>query len=450
MGIDTENRLMQREFLAPDAYAHAHTRWRAKPHALVEDYLIRFRGLSTIDKYSLAELFGRFWSRVHSHLASPTCEIYVVVCDDRTNVTDMKAHTQGKRVEAAKRSDARNGLEKPEFYPVGTVFTSEVFQVPAEFGFVAGCQRAQPHDPSSPWVVKGGVRLPDGTLEPICLRRLAMSRAHLCLWTAFYPYIRHRMLGVGHPCWFVFDHLKEGSVWFRSQAALPERSGMDPHDLGEADPALIWWLHFLQDKALHGQAPIDVHLFTADTDLLPLYCYYAPHQRTGTHAYWHYDNEVIVDLVAMAKAVTVSSRLPLDLYADLLLWGGDDLLDKQVYAKGFGARHLLRIAQQMAPDDVAMKAKPVEADALSPRVQRFLAFLLLLYETLWYKDYPVIPLHLQKKPRPVMTWDLLRTLFARDAKNLGKKHRLPSEQELEQVGGIFKKSIVYREQAYSA
>jgi hypothetical protein len=306
MGIDLQFKRDLRAVIAPAAFQPASS-WRRgeRPYVAVLDYLTKYKALPRDKPYSLLELFAWFWGMIMPHLlpASSACQAFVVVADDKSNVTRHKGLTQRARVATSLASDERKGLEPARAYPADAV------------------------------LVAGGVDTGEG-VEKIDLRRLGLSR-HLSLLDAFFPLIFTAMRAVRPERNLILDYQKDGVWVFDGSSSLPVRFVCEPdvmHNLGEADPALIWWAHFFR------LSPYDVHLLTCDTDIIPLWCLY-PHTLTHQGVFWHPDNEEMVDLARMAQCA--NDRYGIERFALACMVAGTDLMHKKHYANGYGVTAIL-------------------------------------------------------------------------------------------------------------
>lgn len=304
MGLDGWVKRTLRLSWAPLAFEPRRTHPN-EPFAILDDFLIRYKGLPTVGAtYSLKELFEVMWRCTH-HLMDPqsACVVTVVVIDDKTNVFALKADTQAERVAAAHRSHEQNGVAGVEPYAIGSVLDDD------------------------------GIIEPDCNVQRICLRRLALSRgirgvsnAGNDLWLAMVPMIRQAMQACPPGRKFIFDVDKRGPLVFTNDSM--EMHADLAHDLGEADPALVWWSHHLR--------PLTVHWISTDSDLIALYLVWH-HRMNGTDmpsVFWHHDRNEMVNMRVLAE--TLVRRAPLSVLVYAFILCGCDFVHKKFICDGFG------------------------------------------------------------------------------------------------------------------
>jgi hypothetical protein len=368
MGGDPEVKKFLSGVIAVEAFKHAGTpEWdqlfTTRPYIVILDYLIYFKGLPVERMWTLEALFRHFWKRIAKHLFDPTYKLtmFVVTCDDRSNVAQAKGDTQAARVDAAVKSYKKRGLdEEVQPYPLGTVFVPQ------------------------------GVRLPDGDEQPICLRRLALSRCYNGtrsnlgneLWQAFHSYIFVEMDRLkGGPLehrTLMFDHDKKGPWYFhpgKPAIQLLHRA----HDLGEADPANIWWANISQDNKLPDGSCVDVHIDSSDGDHMPLSMLYMEYRDTllTSKLWWHCtSDEVAVDMNKVAEQVLTRFQSP-EHFALAFYLSGCDYTVKKYYANFFNCRAIMdavaRVDLREIKSSVAatIKAAAAAASASTESEDRF-------------------------------------------------------------------------------
>lgn len=393
------------EAFQPSRYDHEGT------YAIIDDFLVTYKGIPTVDcSYTLVELFDRFWRNARYHLGLSHCDTYIMVCDDRSNVPKLKGETQAKRVEASAKSNAKNGVAEVEPYPVGTVFVNEGVKIPGA--------ESEP--------------------EPICLRRLARSRWYgpkegakwsnlgNDLWFAFHPMIEAAMKEIAPGRTFIFDHVKEGPYIFdHGQVAV--HATQLAHDLGEADPALVWWTHQLgKDRPTLGA----VHWETTDTDLIALYALYHGQVEKRTKrqyqeedlfvkpgvrpVYWHCERDVMVDMPLMARMIMRNTKFQtLACFAMGFILAGCDIMHKARYAHRFG---MMFVFDAVASVDVSQVGT---AHAI------FEQFLLNLYRDRLAGGKLTVP-EAHRKPASVISIEAMRQRLATKKKTPSK---FPSHEE---------------------
>jgi hypothetical protein len=430
MGIDLEIKKMLRNKLAPQSFQSVAAWWKAmtaqsRAYVCLEDYLIRFKRIpAECSPDSLEVLFLFMWKRVEQHLSAPhgRCNTYVLICDDRSNVTRLKSATQAKRAAQSQTTDARKGLDA-----------------------------AEPYDDN--------VCLSD--LPRVDLRRLAVSSVAVRqqLWTAFDPFIRRAITRCPAGSCFIFDFDRKGAIYYHQDGRV-ERN-VDPHNLGEADPALIWWLHNLPSGV--QRRTHDVHFFTTDTDVIPLYLLYHdlhPNLPNQYSVFWHHsvDSQEMVDLPAMADELVRNAYAdgsvlsPLLCFVLVCIMSGTDLVDRGEYAKFLGMpaimqavsktlqrdrlAHLLEEKKKkrrapenegVADDDVVLHTSDLFRDAL---VQ--------LYNARYRATFDVKVPPPFEKPKELLSLTVLRQRFA-----TGKRYQVPSEEAIERSTRLIEANYCY-------
>lgn len=286
MGIDGDIPGELLRTWAVDAWNNETAEELEAPCVWLEDYLIHDKQLSTEKRYTLRELFDHFWGPVKRDLlevaprSDTRLRVYGMVCDDRKRVTKFKLRTQVKRVEAVRSSDAKHERDAPEPYPVGCRLDLERGVVDAD---------------------------DDQTIDPLIdLRRLRMMRGgDLLRWTHFMPFVREAMADA--PCGRLFFFDFDGHPqWFGEPASAYSLPREQP--MGEADPALIWWCHYLRES---DAFPVVKRLRTTDSDLVPLSLLYHQKNRVdGQRMIWHRTHCERLDLGRVAWHV--ERRLGMD------------------------------------------------------------------------------------------------------------------------------------------
>jgi len=268
----------------------------------IDDFLTRYMTIDRAGAWSLAGLFRTFWSPIQNELFKPNspCVAYIVVCDDRTNVTAFKRQTQSKRKAARASTDARKGLAPHVPY------TAEEM-----------AERTS----SSP------------TYDPFALydlNRLALSdRDGMHLWREFVPLVADRMTTCPPGRRFLFD-------FDNAAGPLVMQSGREPyhtqgHSLGEADPATIWWVaNFAPERR-----DVDYRIASTDSDILAIYtAYHRKAVERDQRVFMHNKYDTMIDLRIMGDALARNIDLPLEWQCLYFVLCGTDFVDRIAFARG--------------------------------------------------------------------------------------------------------------------
>lgn len=249
------------------------TELRERRVVVLDDFLVRYRAIFDAMYYTLDELFAIFWNKVEKALFAPNsiCDTYVMICDDRANVPVFKSDTQTSRRVALARVDAAKGIAPPEPYPDGWHFDAVgiTFLDPAR------------GTPVSEKIDLRRLRVSGGGGKP--LWNALAARVEAAMWNG------RARLRAGRTVQFVFDFEASGAQWWRAVASDPTPCivrcrGCEPsHSLGEADPALIWWINYLTPA--EGACNVAFYVHTTDTDVIPLWLLYEHEQEARTENY---------------------------------------------------------------------------------------------------------------------------------------------------------------------
>lgn len=402
--------LARRAWLSSDdelwPQSEAAIKCRLRPRRLfIQDTLIYFRQRDTATRYRLSaegntpSLFGAFWAEIR---AASACEnaVFIAICDDKRYVPHRKGSTQAKRAERGRRDDATKGLDEAEPYPPG-------------------------------WkLVDAGVALP-GEEEPqlIDLRRLRASDPTLrSLWQAFVPLIDRAMAAQTDPFTFIFDFDADtGPVAWKS---MDGRCHGPKHHLGEADPAMIWWLHYALTVMTTSDDSLLLHMLTTDTDLVPLYLlwhsrHYAEYRQRLAGVVWRRGRSEWVDLPTLAEQVAVTflrsgggagnssaerpARVdPLAMFAWFCAANDNDYVDRGMFAFGIGGDAMLVAVRDLALWLHTEAATPPNARALFERYVRHIYH----HKRVCQMGGPtLVPAHHRKPPSAVPLLETCRNWY---------------------------------------
>ncbi len=354
--------------------------------------------------FSIGELFRFFWAPVQQRLLKGPLLSYVMVCDDPENVPLRKAKTQQKRITLAEKSEASHNMAPAVAYPEGWRLEDD--------GVVYS-------------------ESPDGmqVVENIDPRRLKKSdKSGKALWRAFLPLIAERMRAAPDGRTFVFDFEAAGPRVFDNSGAVPDCCAERKHDLGEAEPALMWWMdHWTDGKSIDFPPPeaLDFHLFTTDTDVIPLFLLSHEARRRPTDGvYWHRVEEsakkssVLVDLNWLRERLAANCDMDnLNVLALACILCGTDYTFKTEYAHGFGHALVLDALR------TSMREGPFES-----WTDIFCAWLRRLYTT---KLAPSTAVPQPQPLKPALTIGRLREMAT--AKKKKGASTFPSNETIEKV-----------------
>jgi len=332
MGLSGAIKKLLRE-LAPESFVQeSETRQKRTPtnvHVDLLDYLTRFVAIKDRDTklFTHDELFAHFWA----HPQFSESVLCITICDDRARVTRAKDETHVARATRAAKDDARKGVAAAKPYPVDAEFWS---------GGVT-YKGTRDEDGGKEGEGEEGVE-PEQVFEAICLRRLSKSRnpkgCNLgnTLWQSFVPRIQSAMAGVTKKQFVLDIDRGTGAMGFESGSKEPPMPFASTHELGEADPAMLFWTRELEDQS------DDIHWYSNDSDLIALYLLYhdrrTPAQRANVKVWWHCENGIAVDMALMADLMV--ARTPDCPSAAMLgisfILPGDDFVDQSAYAFKFG------------------------------------------------------------------------------------------------------------------
>lgn len=427
-------------FQRPDAQALLD---KSRPYAVCEDWMLRYKALDAMRMWRLFELFAIFWAPVRRHLCDPTtaCLLYIMVADDKRLVPHYKRQTQTKRAVQASQSHAKKGIAPAEAYPPGIRFDAD-----------GG----------------GGVVMPDDERDLIDLRRLALSTRgswsrgplSLDLYRAFFPLIVAAMRRVPDGRYFVFDFEHEGPVWFNNRGAFYQVRAQ-AHLLGEADLALFWWIERLRAsplpptqimspattpatvEAASRNRPVVAHVYTRDTDFLPMWLLYHERfvsgERTLASVVWHPEplstDQEWVDMALLGEGVKASLHLETREYALAIMLAGNDYIDKRLHAHYF---NFDKIVEAVREADLP-RTLPLLFGPNAATTHQMLGLVLLLLYNIEHRrsggDYCVPAAH--RKPLALLSWAALRRHFQ------GKQHKVASDEQLAQTVADFEFNLPY-------
>jgi hypothetical protein len=387
-----------------------------KPHPLVtrvvlDDYLIRWRSIPSAPGtfYTLLELFWRFWGPVRQSEG-----LYVMICDDKSNVTKSKVRTQLARIAQVVAAEEKKGIDAPEPYPEGWMLVPE------------------------------GILLPsgEGVPEPIELRRLAMSKPGTKVWEAFLPLIEEQLRR--YPRDFIFDFSRDrGPVVFSRDGSI--NHDQYAHKLGEGEAAMIWWIRTLLEekktivkkRKREDESVPEFHLVTTDSDMIPLYALYAyKHRSRVAPTYWHRGDEgTCVDMNAMLDAVKEQwPGTTLRQFSVACMLGGDDFMDRSAYSKGLGATKVFEAVMSLST-----------LDLLGVRTALDLMVLMLhrlytrhIYATM---DVKVPDFFAKFLPRPTLSWQAVRRIVT---EGCGSSLAFPSDEVVRYWANELEVDYLYR------
>jgi len=330
MGLSGAIKKRLRE-LAPESFVQeSETRQKRTPtnvHVDLLDYLTRFVAIKDRDTklFTHDELFAHFWA----HPQFSDSVLCITICDDRSRVTRAKDETHAVRATRAAKDDARKGVEAAKSYPVDAEFWSGgvTYKGVAEDGDEGEKEGAEPEQQ---------------VFEAICLRRLSKSRnpkgCNLgnTLWQSFVPRIQSAMAGVTKKQFVLDIDRGTGAMGFEPGSKEPPTPFASTHELGEADPAMLFWTRELEDQS------DDIHWYSNDSDLIALYLLYhdrrTPAQRANVKIWWHCENGIAVDMALMADLMVARTHgcLSAAMLGISFILPGDDFVDQRKYAFGFG------------------------------------------------------------------------------------------------------------------
>lgn len=281
-----------------------------------QDYLIAHKRLDPTVETTLGAVFDTFFDAVRRVLLnedSPV-EIFIMGCDDRSNVTKYKKRTQAIRQATT-----------------ATVFAE-----------------TKPYTPNDPLNLVA-------RSDAVELRRLKITDpSDKCLWRAFIPLIQAEMSafvpGAGKERTFIFDFDETlGSLVFQTDS--PKIGIIPKGAIGEADPSFIWWMHNLpQAKDDRGY---DFHCISSDGDIIAIYAFYhAKAMLRGQRAFLHRNglsygkeqiygdhyNVVQSDMIDLTRTMQIieKNHMPAPWFGVFFIFMGDDFVERQKFAPRFG------------------------------------------------------------------------------------------------------------------
>lgn len=335
------------------------------------DYLTRFKELNNDAMHSIESLVDHFMRTVERWLFNAFLPVlaFIVSCDDRTYVTHWK-----------KREQATRAHKSPRHVEA---YTDDDPLDPSAIDLL----RFKKTDPTDKWLWR--------VMLPLIARRMAK-----------------RCPRDGRVLVFDFDQTL-GPVVIRADGTYTvERN--NKHQLGEADPAAIWWM----ERFAPHRSDIDYHLLTTDSDLIPLYLFY--HEwavRRDQRVFWHTPRRpgVMADFRRMAELIHVRVALPRTWFAGVFcIVSGTDFWKRSVLVGGFGARRLL---------DIVVGAYSAYVYGINaPADETTEAFVEWLLRHVWLTMVPGkvhVPERFRKPDPPLLSWSRLCELLE------GERARFP-------------------------
>ncbi len=378
--------------------------------AAIQDTLTVYQAMDKAETVTVHDIARRLWAKAEELVARPgtVCDIFVSAIDFSPNVPKLKEATQVERVAASVKTYQAQGLAEVVPYPNEASFDAETGKIV--------------------YVDESGATRKDY----ICLRRLGMTkRVRAKLWPMLHEYFIARMGWAVRGRVFYFDYDASGPWQFTTKdfkdVEVVHRTDL-AHELGEADPAMMWWLKFLQRERL------DVHLLTTDSDLLPLYLAYASRSVPVSRStvWWVYDADTALDFSYLYEHM--QSRLgvhPL-LFVLVCIVSGTDFVKKSLTTNYINLANVLEAARgwSMPGDDQGW-------------AEVFKSFIECIYNAEYNrKTVAKVPPGF-RKPKIKLDRQALRQAFPEKARGVS----FPSSQRLAQAADICAFNIVYWFQA---
>lgn len=318
-----------------------------KPGFIIVDYLIDFRGVNDKVEWRLRDLFKQFMRHVDNELLrDPLCDTIIMVCDDKTNVNKDKAPTQKARAIAQMKSDRANGVAECTEYRLakGHEHDWKLSEMGLEY-------TSETMDKKPLKVVQ----------EKVDLRSLKkLDKTNKRLWDAFRDMAIEELRGneAMRGKTFIFDYDNDKGAYHIDDGASTI-SGSNPypaHNLGEADPAVFWWIDYMRQRR---PELVEAHIVTSDTDMIPLYCLYhvnvmhreafgecdASERYMPGLVLWHMDKAgTVCDLRMMAELIMAKGDMTLRRFALFcIMCGNCDYVTSQtkaLYSYNMGPRKI--------------------------------------------------------------------------------------------------------------
>jgi len=267
----------------------------------ISDYLIHFRALPTVKRYSLVEIANNM---VKQCLMGNRAT--VILCDDKRQVPNLKAGEQADRIAAQNASDEKNGLDEAVPYPFTAQFCCAGVVVVHEFIDDNG-------NPAEK----------EGKPEPVCIRRLGRSAEQVRrrAWDQLFVILMHQVACISAKLpfqsvvTFDYDHQR-----LRCLVTVPNTQGCEvveripTHQLGESDTAAFYHLYRLEQRGMEDESNrmTHVNLRSADSDWFGIYAFYhvyrRPEWKQRTKVLWHTRNGVL-NVAAQAAAAAAAPSL---------------------------------------------------------------------------------------------------------------------------------------------
>jgi len=425
------------------------SKWRV----MVDDYLIRYQALfnggpkegeEKKTRFTHAELFDKFFWPVRRALfgSGAKFQSYVMVCDDRSNVPKFKQAEQQRRVAAIKKAEAKKEVAAAEPYaegwdigsagitfsePEGSDKELEEHLIPDLADMVLACLSSSGNKDEA----------------EIDLRRLKVSDpTGKRLYESFLPLIAEEMkerAPIGTTFYFDFD--KAGPILFDSEGAYTLQADL-AHNLGEADPALMWWVDNHPPLLTSGDEPIDYHVQTTDTDFSAIYLLnHDDRQRPQDNVFWQRSPDQFVDMRILADRVVHNSKTTLRVVGAWMILCGCDFLPRESYAF-----RLIHVVPKILTAVIAALGEYSSGGGAGGMREIFELFVRKLHHTETKSKHGVQVPPRFRKPETLATLARLREWYPYTAADafLGTKHRtIPTDEAITELAVRFEFTYVY-------